>query len=376
MESKIRIGRIFGIEIGLHYSWFIIAFLIATSLADHFHHTNPEWGSALIWGLALLTALLFFGALLVHELSHAIVAKRNQLPVHSITLFALGGVAQITKEAENARTEFWMGLIGPITSSLIGLLFLALSVALGWKPMGPTNTPLLAMFVWLGYINLILALFNLIPGFPLDGGRVLRAVIWWITGNRQKSTRIAARIGQIVALVFISIGILRFFSGNGFGGLWIAFIGWFLLQAAGSTYAEVEIAAKLRGSRVADVMSVECGMVEPSLSVDNFVHNFLLRTGRRCFVVAKGDQVVGLITPHEVKNVDKEKWPSTSVEEAMVPLQKLKTISPEAPLRNALESMAQNDINQLPVISDGHFKGIISRDQIVRFLQTKAELHV
>lgn len=376
MESKIRLGRIFGIEIGLHYSWFIIAFLIATSLADHFHHTNPEWGSALIWGLALLTALLFFAALLVHELSHAIVAKRNELPVHSITLFALGGVAQISKEAQSARTEFWMGLIGPITSSLIGLLFLALSVALGWKPMGPTNTPLLAMFVWLGYINLMLAVFNLIPGFPLDGGRVLRAVIWWITGNRQNSTRIAARIGQIVAFVFISIGILRFFSGSGFGGLWIAFIGWFLLQAAGSTFTETEITANVRGVRVADVMSTECDTVEPSVSLETFVHDFLLRTGRRCFVVIKGDQVVGLITPHEVKKVDKEKWHSTAVEEAMVGLEKLQTISPEAPLRKALEAMAQNDINQLPVISNGNFKGVISRNQIVRFLQTRAELQV
>src|SRR5215510_13323312 len=183
MKAQIKLGRIFGVEIGLHYSWFIIALLITFSLADQFQLNNPRWTSTLRWGLAVVTAVLFFVSIVAHELSHALVAKARNLPVKSITLFALGGVAQIEKEATDAKTEFWMGIVGPITSAIIGFLLLGIALALGWTPMSGTpmstpDTPLLAMLVWLGYINITLAIFNMIPGFPLDGGRVLRAIAW------------------------------------------------------------------------------------------------------------------------------------------------------------------------------------------------------
>src|SRR6266550_7483167 len=207
MRAHIKLGRLFGIEIGLHLSWFIIALLIILSLADQFHALNSDWGEGAIWATAIATGLLFFVTIVAHELSHALVAKIRHLPVRSITLFALGGVAQIEKEAGEPSTEFFMGLAGPFMSGLIGVLCLVGAWALGWTPLEIPDTPLLALLMWLGYINISLAIFNLIPGFPLDGGRVLRGIIWWITGDGERATQIAARIGQVVAFAFIITGI-------------------------------------------------------------------------------------------------------------------------------------------------------------------------
>src|SRR6266702_8579500 len=255
MKAQIKLFRIFGIQIGLHYSWLLIAVLIVLSLAGQFAATNPQWSPNIIWGVSILTALLFFATIIIHELSHAAIAKARGLPVRSITLFALGGVAQIEKEASDAKTEFWMGIAGPITSAVIGIICLGIAAGIGWTPSGSHQSPLAAMLGWLGVINIALAVFNMIPGFPLDGGRVLRAVIWWITGNGSRATRIAARVGQGIAFLFIIVGLFRFFNGAGFGGLWLAFIGWFLLDAARSSYVQQEMTELLRGVRVGDVMT-------------------------------------------------------------------------------------------------------------------------
>src|SRR5438876_2123047 len=262
MQAQIRLGRIFGIEIGLHYSWLIIAVLIATSLAGHFGEAHPNWDGNTIWTTAIVTALLFFAAIIFHELSHAAVARSRGLPVRSITLFALGGVAQIEKEPKDAKTEFYIGIVGPITSIIIGAACLALAWFLGWSPTTEPRTPLLAVLQWLGYINIALAVFNMIPGFPLAGGRVLRAIVCWIDGDSARSTRIAARVGQFVAFGFILLGIFRFFGGAGIGGLWLAFIGWFLLEAARSSYAQVAVTESLRGLRVGDVMTHNCPVID------------------------------------------------------------------------------------------------------------------
>ena len=224
MKAQIKLARVFGVELGLHYSWFIIAALIAFSLGAHFRAVNAGWGNGVIWTAAIVTAVLFFVCLFAHELSHAAVAKSRGLPIHRITLFLLGGMAQIEKEATDASTEFWMGIAGPIASAIIGIILLAIAWASGWSPRTVPATPGIAILVWLGYINLALAAFNMIPGFPLDGGRVLRAIIWWLTKNVTRATNIAATIGQIVGVLFILYGIVQFFSGDGFGGIWMAFI--------------------------------------------------------------------------------------------------------------------------------------------------------
>jgi predicted transcriptional regulator len=228
---------------------------------------------------------------------------------------------------------------------------------------------------WLGYINLSLAVFNMIPGYPLDGGRVLRSIIWWKTGSVDRSTRIAARAGQAVGFAFIALGIIRFFAGAGIGGLWIAFIGWFLLQAARDSYARVELEHALAGVRVGDVMTHDCIAEDAWLNLQNFVDNELLRTGRRCFVVVDKGEVVGLVTPHEIKRVERDKWPMTTLRDVMRPLDDLRAVTPDTPLVEALESMGREDVNQLPVVSHGHLEGVLSRAQVLGYLQNHAELH-
>jgi predicted transcriptional regulator len=285
-------------------------------------------------------------------------------------------VAQIEKESDSASTEFWMGIAGPISSALIGVVCLGLAAALGWPLGANPETPVQAMLMWLGYINISLAIFNLIPGFPLDGGRVLRGIIWWATGDGVRATRIAARVGQIVAFGFILIGLWRFFNGAGLGGLWIAFIGWFLMDAARASRAEVEISQMLRDVRVADLVERDCLEVDGHENLQTFVNEHLLRTGKRCFLVRNGADIVGIITPQEIKETDHARWPYTTVAEVMRPLDQLHAVTPDTPVTEALEIMAGEDVNQLPVVKDGRVEGFISRGGILRLLQTRAELGV
>ena len=374
MKAQIKLFRIFGIEIGLHYSWLLIALLVVLSLAGQFATTNPQWGRNVIWSVSILTALLFFATIVIHELSHAAIAKARGLPVRSITLFALGGVAQIEKEASDARTEFWMAIAGPMTSAVIGLICLSLAAGIGWSPTRTHQSPWAAMLGWLGVINFALAVFNMVPGFPLDGGRVLRAILWWITGDASRATRIATGVGQFIALAFIIVGLFRFFNGEGFGGLWLTFIGWFLLDAARSSYAQSETIERLRGVRVRDVMASDWPVIDGSTSLQTFVDEHLLRSGKRCFVVEENGRVVGMITPHEVKDMNRQQWPQVTVRDVMLPLAKLHSVKPATSLTEALEIMGTEDVNQLPVMRNNHLAGIVSRSHILRLLQTRVEL--
>lgn len=374
MRSQIKLGRIAGIQIGLHYSWFIIAVLIAFSLSAHFHSVRPEWNETLSWIAAVVTAVLFFITLLLHELAHSVVAKSRGLKVREITLFALGGVSQIESEAPDAKSEFWIGVVGPLTSLLIGGVCILTARLSGWLPETEPGTPVIAVLLWLGYINLALAAFNMIPGYPLDGGRVLRAIAWWITGKMDRATRIAARVGQGVAFLFILFGLYRFFVGENFGGLWLAFIGWFLLDASRSSYIQVELMAGLRHRRVADLMERDCATVEGYLSLRDFVDEYLLHSPSRCFLVAQGEHAVGIITPSEIRKVPRDIWEQTSVQSVMRPLSQLRTVAPEMPALKALELMSHENESQLAVVSDGKLQGIFSQTQVLRFLQLHSGL--
>src|SRR5262245_52990136 len=208
MNPSIRLGRVFGIEIGLHYSWFVIALLIVLSLSGHFHLVNPQWSLGLTWSLAAITGLLFFASIVAHELSHAAVANARGVPVKSITLFALGGVANIEKESTDAKSEFWIAIVGPVTSAVIGLFFLAVVWLAGWRPeTGARLAPLGTGLLWLGYINIALAIFNMIPAYPLDGGRVLRSIVWETSRDPVRATKVAAGVGQFIAVAFIVFGL-------------------------------------------------------------------------------------------------------------------------------------------------------------------------
>jgi Zn-dependent protease/predicted transcriptional regulator len=376
VQAQIKLGRIAGISIGLHYSWFIIALLIALSLAGHFHTVNPHWSSRMLWSAAILTSVLFFLALLLHEFAHSLLAKARGLRVREITLFALGGVSQIESEAPDAKSEFWIAIVGPVTSAVIGVVLIAIAWLSGWRTESEPSTPLVSVLVWLGYINIALAAFNIIPGYPLDGGRVLRATIWWITRNADRSTRLASQVGEAVAFVIILLGLFQFFTERGnFGGLWLAFIGWFLLDAARTSYAQAGLISELRGRLVADIMDRNCPTVEAHLSLQDFVDAYLLHKGLRGYVVVQNEQIAGLITPHEVKQVPRDLWPQTSVQAVMRPLGQVRTVSPETPALQALQMMGRDDINQLPVVSNGQLEGIFSRSHIVRFLQVHSQLH-
>jgi Zn-dependent protease len=375
MRPNIRLGRIFGIDVGLHYSWFIIALLIVFSLAGHFQSVNPQWSLRLRWSLAAVTGFLFFASILAHELSHAAVAKARGIPVRSITLFALGGVANIEKESSDAASEFWMAIAGPITSVVLGLLFLGIARASGWQPeSGTPPAPLWAGFVWLGYINVALALFNMIPGYPLDGGRVLRAIVWGINHNLARATKIAAGVGQFIATAFIVFGFFRFFYTGAFGGLWLAFIGWFLADAAAASQASVKVSVALAHVRVGDVMSQDCPAIDGNMNLRTFAEDYLLRTGRRCFVVLQNGRQWGLVTINELKRVERNRWPFTTVADIAFPLEQLRAVSPETSLTSALELMAREDASQLPVISNGKFVGVIGRGNVVQFMETQQEL--
>ena len=370
MRSQIKLGKIFGIKIGLHYSWFLIALLLVLSLSGDFRASHPQWSNGLVLALAVAAAILFFVSLLLHEFSHSLVARACGLSVREITLFALGGVSQIERDAASAKNEFWVALVGPLTSVLIGLTCLTAAKIVDLI----AASPVMVMLSWLGYINLGLAVFNMLPGYPLDGGRILRAIIWWKTGDLDRSTRAAARTGQAVATIFIAIGIIEFFGGGRIGGLWIAFIGWFLLQAAGESYLEIGLKRDLDTVRVADVMTRNGPTVDGYQNTQVFVDNELLRTGRRCFVVVENGRVAGSVTPHEVKKVDRAKWPFVTLHEIMRPLEQMRTVTPDASLASALLLMGREDLNQLPIVSNGRLEGVLSRAEILGYLQTRTEL--
>jgi Zn-dependent protease len=375
MRPSIRLGRIFGIEIGLHYSWFLIALLIVLSLAGHFHIVNAQWTESVRWSLAVVTALLFFGSILAHELSHAAVARARGIPVKSITLFALGGVANIEKESSDAGSEFWIAVAGPIASIVVGLFFLGIARAAGWRPeTGTPPSPLWAGFVWLGYINVALALFNMIPGYPLDGGRVLRAIVWGINHDLLRATKIVAIVGQVIAIGFIIFGLFQFFYDGSFGGLWLAFIGWFMSAAAAASQSGIKVSAALAHVRAGDVMSRECHSVDGNMNLLNFAEDYLLRTGRGCFIVLQNGRQWGLTTVGDLKHVSRNRWPFMTIADVAHPLDQMPSVSPETPMPQVVDLMARQELIQLPVIFKGELVGVISRSDVIQLMQTQQEL--
>ncbi len=261
-----------------------------------------------------------------------------------------------------------MALVGPLTSALIGLVCLAV------RTLTPAGGPAYEMFSWLGYINLALAAFNMVPGYPLDGGRILRAAIWWKSGDMERSTRVAARVGQVAGMVFIALGILQFFAGVWVGGLWIAFIGWFVLQAARESYLQGSLEKALQGTKVSDLMSQDCVEIDGNTNVQSFVDEWLLHSGNRCFTVTDRTGVVGLVTLSEIKSIERPRWPYTTLHDIMRPLEGSHTIAPEAPLRAALEIMGREDMNQVPVVKSGHVVGVLSRANLINYLRMRTEL--
>jgi Zn-dependent protease/predicted transcriptional regulator len=365
--SGFRIGRIFDIPIYLHASWFIIFALITLSLRTQFTSQHPGWTPAQHWTLGIITSILFFASVIFHELSHSVVAMHYRIPVQSITLFVFGGLARIGREPDSAKQEFDIAIAGPLSSFfLAGCFWIVTHFARGIDMVSATSG-------WLWQINLALAVFNLVPGFPLDGGRILRGIAWGITGNFTRATEIAAGAGKFFAYLMIFVGIWQALNGNWVGGLWLAFIGWFLLSASQESHAQVAIRTTLGGVKAADIMSHDVPTVPRDMSLEEYVHE-VLRTGRRFHIVTGAGSPVGLVTLHATRSVPREDWPATSIQAVMLPLARIHWASPEEPALGILERMQNEDINQMPVISDGQIVGMIGRDTILRLLQTRLQV--
>jgi Zn-dependent protease/CBS domain-containing protein len=372
LRGSIQIAKIGGIAINIHVSWILIFILITWTLAgSYFPQNYPNWSLALYWTIGLATSILFFVSVLLHELAHSFVARARGLPVQDITLFIFGGVAQIGEEPETPATEFVMALVGPLSSIVLGAVFGAV-----WFLASPINEPLAALGAYLAFINVILGVFNMIPGFPLDGGRVLRSILWQATGNLQRATRWASLVGQGVAYLFILAGIWQIFTGDWVGGLWIAFIGWFLDNAASSSYRQLTVRNLLAGHKVREVMSRECPEVDAGLTLDRLISEHMLPLGTRCFPVIEGGLLRGLLTLHNIRGVPQERWGTTTVEQVMTPLQELKKVGPDVELWTAMQNMTEEGVNQLPVMDDGQLLGMLGRDNIVSFIRIKGELGI
>ena len=368
-RNVVPLGRIFGIPIGLDYSWFLIFALMTWMLADsYFPREFHNWPALLYWLTGAATAVLLFVSVLLHELGHSVVALRFKVPVRSITLFIFGGVAQIGAEPPSAGAEFLIAIAGPIVSFLLAAFF---TIA---KPVVSGIEPLWGIVKYLAYINLALAIFNLIPGFPLDGGRVFRAIVWAITRNFRRATAIAAGVGRGFGFLFIFLGVWQIFAGNVGGGLWIAFIGWFLDHAASMQLHQVEFQSALTGYKVSQAMSNTPPAVPGDLTLQQLVDEHILGTGRRSFIVTRDDGPVGLMTLHRIKEVPRDRWSVTSAAQIAKPLDELKRLKPETGLWTALQEMDRDGVNQLPVIEDGRIIGMLSRDDLISFLRTLREL--
>jgi Zn-dependent protease len=365
--GSIRIARIFGISIEIHYTWLIVFVLIAWSLAvGYFPRVNPALSTRAAVVLAVTAALLFFLALLLHELAHSFVAIREGLAVRRITLFIFGGVAQMAKEPSTAGGEFRMAIAGPLMSIAIG----GISWALSRLDEGPVHL----LFQYLGFINLVVAGFNLIPAFPLDGGRVLRSSIWYFTGDLTRATRIATVVGQGFAYLLIGLGVLQVVSGRLGDGIWLVFIGWFLLQAAQAGYQQMLIRRALRGLKVRDLMREDAATVSAGITVGEFVHDYLLRSPDSEFSVVDGGQFRGLISLDDVKKVPRERWNEVLVEEAMTPEAECATVPAAQNAFDAFLTIAAVPAGHA-IVLDGHrLVGTLARRDVLARIRNRLVL--
>jgi len=361
-----QIARVFGIPIYLHPTWVVVFLLVALTLNATIAAEAPGVGSVPRWIAAGSTALLFFGSILFHELAHSLVARRYQIAVRSITLFFFGGVAAIEQDPPTPRAELEIAIAGPIASALLGFGFSALG---GVFAAGSADA---LMFAWLGRINLSLAVFNLLPGLPLDGGRVLRAWLWARQGDATRATRLAARVGQLLAYGLIGLGAATALSGgSAIGGLWLAFIGWFLLTASAASARQAEIDATLEGLRARDLLTREIAWLDGSASVGTFARDFVMR-GKRWALVGAPGIATGIVTISDVKRVAPPEWDRTPVASIATPMERVVTSPPEASVRELLQLMGSHEVNQIPIVEAARIVGAVTREAVVQAIQVRA----
>ena len=369
MDSSLKIGELWGIPLTVHLTWFLVFGLLIWSLAGGFFpQESPGLPVGVVIAMSVVTSVLFFGSVLLHELGHAWVALRNQVPVKEITLFIFGGIAQIEEEPPSAGAGFYITSAGPAVSLILSGVF-----GLVWL-LDRTVPYLDAPTSWLMRVNFLLAAFNLIPGYPLDGGRLLRALVWKLTGDKYKATKVATASGQLVAFGFIGFGVLSLFQGNYFDGLWLAFIGWFLQNAASASQAQSTLQHSLKNVSVHQVMQRSFPHVPGLLSIRQLVDEHVLDGGQRYFFVDEDGRLQGLVTLQNISSVPQRKWPFVTVSQVMVPLGKLVSVTPSLELMTALQTMDEANVARVPVIEGHEVVGILSREDILHYIRTRAEL--
>jgi len=372
MRGNITLGRVFGIPLRLNYTWFIVfawvTFLLVFSVLDQSYPIEQR----IISGI--LTSLLFFASVITHELAHSILAIRNNIPVKEITLFVFGGVSQITKEATHPRAELSIAIVGPLTSLALAGIFYGLHLLLAGTQQ---NLAIISMW-WLAWINVILAVFNLIPGFPLDGGRIFRALVWQRTHDYHRATRLATKVGQGIAYAFIAGGIalIVFVRDWWFTGLWFILIGWFLRDAARASYQQVLLHNALIGITARQVTDYDCPLIPPHLNLMELVQQYILPTGRSCFLISWGTELEGMVTLQQIKKVPRTRWAITTVQDIMTPTDKLKVAYADQDILSVLQEMNGESTNHIPVMEGGKVIGIINREDIARFLRTRADFGI
>ena len=370
MRNAWRLGKVRGIEIHIDASWLIIFVLVTWTLAgNYFPAQNPNAPLLLNWALAIIASLLFFASVLAHELSHSLVAINQGEKVHNITLFIFGGVAQIGDEPDKPLKEFLIAFVGPLTSIGIGILSYAT-----WWLLKDISLSFSSIFNYLGFINIALACFNLIPGFPLDGGRILRAIIWGATNNMQLATRVASFSGKVVAFLLIFAGIWFIFTGLTLNGIWMIFIGWFLYNAATSSYRHLKVKDALNEVSVGDLMVTNFDTVSPGMNLQELVDDYILRQRDRSFLVIEDGLVKGIVCLHDIKSIPRERWPATTIGDVMIPQSQLERVSPGDDASVALNKLTSKNIHQVPVVQENRVLGILRRNDILNYLQLHADL--
>lgn len=362
----IGLFRVAGILIRLDYSWFFVLALLVWSLAaGYLPAVWPERPTELYWLAGLGAALLFFLSILLHELAHALMARRHGIRVGAITLFLFGGVSEMQEEPLRPKQELWIAAVGPLTSILLAALFFAIAASL------PASPPSLALVVcsYLAWVNAALAIFNLLPGFPLDGGRVLRALIWWRTGSLRRATRTAANVGKGLALAIMALGAVQIFAGALIGGLWLLFIGMFLRGMAARGYQSLVMRQALDDAVVGQVMRRDVVTVEPALPLRTLVDDYFLAHGYRSYPVTEGTKVLGLISIEDVREVPRDRWHDVRVGERMRPAGPESVVTPETPLGDALRKLGGGRL--LVLRGDGALAGMLSKEGLSRFVEIR-----
>lgn len=359
----IPIGRVFGITIDLDYSWFLILGLMVWVLAvGYFPSEFKGWAPGEYWMVGTATALLLFLSVVIHELAHSLVARHYGITVNRITLFLFGGVAQIATEPSGPMPELWIAAVGPLVSLALGGIFWLLKpLAAGWQP-------LFALVEYLATLNVILALFNLLPGFPLDGGRVLRAIVWRVTNSYTRATMTATMTGRFFGFLLIFLGVWQAFSSNLIGGMWIAFIGWFLESAAGSQLQQDMLKQLLGGHKVSDAMQRNFVATPDHISLQDLVQMYMLPSNVSYVVLTSQGSAAGLATLEGIHKVPREEWANTPARSIMVPLDKLGTTEPNAVLWTAFQKMGRDGVNELPVMDGNQIVGVLTREDVVHYL--------